>query len=977
MTRAKTREVSGPSALQAVAAPVNTYVRPADPAPSSLHDLADGLAALDSGLAAFMDKRKGKSDEADKEKAINAFNANHQVAWGEAVKRGMVPPNASPVFQEWYKKSQGNLKGLQLRDKFSLEFNQWEGRNSGDPAQYQEFLGNFLKANLAEDEDPYVLAGLNPHVDQLLTEGYSQFNKERADTVYGGALATQGALITNDITRAEEDGKVRDGGTDYEALWGSIVDRRTEALTKGTLEKDYDAFLVDSILLEADRSGNEDLLKLLDRTLPGSDHAISSEVEVRKKITDTEDRMASAAARKVTSDATEQERQDKARHNELVAGVIRDLAKDPRAVVPEDAIKEIERRDPDFRTKLKGYRENLVGGGIGEDPKALLELYADIHNGATAEDVLEKYRAGIITNPETLTKALDRVEKVKAASGEGGILQSPAYKDTVKVLTTMTTTDTLTNPFGESGLSEEGSQALYEYRNLLFAWEANNPNASILEREKAARELGQQIKESIVLEEGASTGGQYLTPEDKAAQEQQPEEPAAPAPEIEVPEDGSWLDWVPDFLKPSAEEEPAATPEAQPEAAIAPAPLESLPPAQRTAIEALAERHGLSTEEASQLFQERMKALGGGSAEGGGGGGLSSLQDADRTRLETLLRDPPKRPDGQSTAGNTPVAPLLNLIGKTEGTDKGDGYNETLAYGAFTGGDVQLTGMTLDEIDRLQTAMLRHPSNSWNSSAIGRYQIIRTTLRGLREELGLTGGEVFDEKMQDRLAMHLLDRRGLSKWQAGEMSDEQFMSGLSAEWASLPKASGKGTYKGQRVGTRAETLRSILSEVRSGGTQVASLDPASGLASDPYSKIPATDSRGEDQIAKFREWNSDPIGNHEDNLAQLKPGLQSVIRRAQELAGVRFVVGSGVRDEALQAKAVEWGWSQTEDSDHLHGDAVDLWPIDADGAVVFDKKLQTQIVKAMKAAAKEAGVTLDIGADWKGFKDLPHFALKS
>lgn len=34
--------------------------------------------------------------------------------------------------------------------------------------------------------------------------------------------------------------------------------------------------------------------------------------------------------------------------------------------------------------------------------------------------------------------------------------------------------------------------------------------------------------------------------------------------------------------------------------------------------------------------------------------------------------------------------PMLDLIGFTEGTDKGDGYNETLAYGAYTGGNVNL-----------------------------------------------------------------------------------------------------------------------------------------------------------------------------------------------------------------------------------------------------------------------------------------------
>ncbi|WP_247996840.1 hypothetical protein [Brucella tritici] len=83
--------------------------------------------------------------------------------------------------------------------------------------------------------------------------------------------------------------------------------------------------------------------------------------------------------------------------------------------------------------------------------------------------------------------------------------------------------------------------------------------------------------------------------------------------------------------------------------------------------------------------------------------------------------------------------PLLDLIGFTEGTDKGDGYNETLGYGAYTGGDVVLVKMSLKDIDDLQGKMLAHPKNKLNSSALGRYQIVRTTLRAfhcLIESLG-------------------------------------------------------------------------------------------------------------------------------------------------------------------------------------------------------------------------------------------------
>lgn len=122
---------------------------------------------------------------------------------------------------------------------------------------------------------------------------------------------------------------------------------------------------------------------------------------------------------------------------------------------------------------------------------------------------------------------------------------------------------------------------------------------------------------------------------------------------------------------------------------------------------------------------------------------------------------------------------MLDLIGYAEGTDKGRGYNETLGYGKFTGGNRNLTLMTLDEIDAMQTQMLRHPDNNFNSSAAGRYQIVQKTLRGLRKELGLTGSEYFDAGMQDRLAEQLIRRR-----------QGQGVAGYRNEWEGLRKIDG-------------------------------------------------------------------------------------------------------------------------------------------------------------------------------------------
>ena len=157
--------------------------------------------------------------------------------------------------------------------------------------------------------------------------------------------------------------------------------------------------------------------------------------------------------------------------------------------------------------------------------------------------------------------------------------------------------------------------------------------------------------------------------------------------------------------------------------------------------------------------------------------------------------------------------PMLSLIGKSEGTDKGDGYNETLGYGAYTGGDVKLVTMTLKQIDELQGKMLAHPKNKWNSSAVGRYQIVRTTRRNIQKALSLPATAKFDADMQDRMACYLLGQRGIDKWLSGRLKLDSLIDNLSREWASLPTSKGKGFYGGQNAAVSVSQVKSALGEV--------------------------------------------------------------------------------------------------------------------------------------------------------------------
>ena len=164
--------------------------------------------------------------------------------------------------------------------------------------------------------------------------------------------------------------------------------------------------------------------------------------------------------------------------------------------------------------------------------------------------------------------------------------------------------------------------------------------------------------------------------------------------------------------------------------------------------------------------------------------------------------------------------PILDLLGKSEGTDKGRGYNETLGYGAYTGGHKDLVSMTLAQIDALQTKML---PNKLNSTAIGRYQIIRTTLRTIKKTLKLGNNELFNEEMQDRLACFLLGQRGIDKWLGGSLKEDTLISNLAHEWASLPMPDGNSAYgtvkKGdkhvkQKASVSVAAVRSALAEVK-------------------------------------------------------------------------------------------------------------------------------------------------------------------
>lgn len=108
-----------------------------------------------------------------------------------------------------------------------------------------------------------------------------------------------------------------------------------------------------------------------------------------------------------------------------------------------------------------------------------------------------------------------------------------------------------------------------------------------------------------------------------------------------------------------------------------------------------------------------------------------------------------------------------------------------------------------------------------------------------------------------------------------------------------------------------------------------------------------------------------------ERLKGVHPDLIKVVERAIQITEQDFTVLEGLRSIERQRELFKSGDSQTMNSRHLTGHAVDLapWPISWE----WDKFYS--IEKAMKQAAKDVGVDIEWGGDWKSLKDGPHWQL--
>ena len=1003
--------------LDPKAAPVNTYAPPPiAQGGEDLMALARGLSALDSGLSGYLQQRKGEQEAADKARAEADFHNNNRLGFAEAVSQGIIPAWTSKAYVQTYKKAEGRVAGQALQQQFQSDYDKWGGKNDQNPGAFDLFVNGWLKDKI-KTKDPEVLKGLLPSINAIQSNGLQRNMQDRHNALVKGKNDLFSSEINIALDEAHKQGLASGKGTDYTTLFGYVDAMRGKYISEGTNPMEADKRIVDAITAKALERRDPNLLKLLDRKVPGSEVKYGDTEYGSASRQQTLEKMDALGRRMIAEQEKQKSAAEQAAREDVTRRTIQLLSANSDAPIPEELMVAGERLDGDYRTKVIKWRETIRSGASSTNPEALRDLHWELirSGGRGVESILQRgLERGILNNKSDLDSAFNLGEKMKKGGSKvESIVTASSTKNIVGAIKQRTlSSDDLSNPFAPDGMSNTGLAMKYDFETLLSEWAIKNPEATAMEREKAINDIGASILNRIERKDGIGKETYNRDPnvgfqnpwqgQAPAATQQQGTPPQAPQ------QDGPGTP-APPQQPPAAP--PTYTPPApeKPKAALDPKAMEwylGLQPEKRQQAEQMAKQGGFNLQDfIGEAYKRQPQARpqaapqqqqqdtppaspisytpgAAGAPAAGAPAATAAVIDEqaapDPQRLQAFANTVQEILKGQGQTGpatrNFTLAVLRDdpkaaqILDFVSGPESSGNYN---AYYGNAGSTKDLSTMTINEVLAWQKQRVNQGSPS---SATGRYQFMQKTLEGLKEELGFTGDEKFTPQLQDNLALALLRRRGYDKFRTGAMDAQTFARNLAMEWAGLPDpTTGRSYYAGDGLNKSGVSVKSVMDTLGKPGGATPQKAGRFGPG-DVYANIPEKDSRGEDQIAKFIKWNPDPVGNHEKNLNSVDTSLASVIRKAQaDNPDLKFVVGSGKREADQQDDAVKAGWSKTQDSNHLRGEAVDLWPLDEKGRVIFDPKKQAAIGAAIKKAAAEAGVKINWGGDWKGFKDLPHF----
>lgn len=275
-----------------------------------------------------------------------------------------------------------------------------------------------------------------------------------------------------------------------------------------------------------------------------------------------------------------------------------------------------------------------------------------------------------------------------------------------------------------------------------------------------------------------------------------------------------------------------------------------------------------------------------------------------------------------------PAEKLLNFIYKTE-TGKSSPACYEVIYGQNQGKlPKPITKMTLDEVQAAQPTWTRR----FGSSAAGAGQIMRDTMdkpktmADLEGEMGLSGSELFDADMQDRMCFHLLKRRGYEQFMAGRLGAVAFAKRLAQEWASFPVLAatqgahrrvtrGQSYYAGDGVNkalVSPEKIETLLADVLATGGEAKVAPVPAPAEQRPHTSEAITDTDIVRQVqTRLKELGYTEVGEVDGKVGKMTRTAILAFRNEHDLPVVDYI-DQELRLALMDAKPRELAVARTD-----------------------------------------------------------------
>lgn len=639
-------------------------------------------------------------------------------------------------------------------------------------------------------------------------------------------------------------------GTDYEGIWQEAMIRRQRAIAVGMKGEDFDKQLYATIAAKAIEHKDADLFSLLDKEMPGTKIKFSDTPEGLKLKMETEATLLGMAEKDEREGNQKRNAQLEAAYKSNMNQVLKIFATDPNAVIPEDVIDEMAKHDGDVRKKIADARSAMNNANVKQvSPEVMAEIYEDLVRGGGTDRVLKAIADGTIAgDPKAIAELSGFAERFASSGGKGRVdanfkrpqvqLEMNSLRDATKP--NALTGDATTIILGaDAGWSEAGLEMSRDVRKMVAMFAANNPNATTEEMEDFTLAAIARVKRGFNDGTNENAPAGYTPP--KEALEANPNDPGrqeaagaaakgaeqkAKAEQDAAADNDPWVRVAPEKIgqaKWNDEAPPVLTslPKKQQDLILSISKEKGWPPeyviSQMWGAIKMKKQGGTTQDGVGQTEQQNIEGQQGtedlpgglnrdeitnsidqsvGLPEGTTGGVLDAIQQGGTTRTMVTgqdqgagIADDTERLNvatgGRFGGGARQAATLLKAIRAKEAPR---GYGQVYGGVPARFKNVDVTKMTLNEVLDWQRQVVRAGSKS---SAAGGYQFIHKTLLATMQRMGLKGDEVWTPELQDRMAVNLLEERGLNAYLSGRMSRTTFANNLAKEWASLPVVSGK------------------------------------------------------------------------------------------------------------------------------------------------------------------------------------------